>query len=441
MRSNTTGYEDTQRQEQRHDGSGQWPPDADSLQDNIERHRQEIDATLSALESKFSAHDLTDQLLRQLRGGPGSYFNELFGAAKHNPLPLALVGVGLGWLMLGGSPGGGKDEPTGHGESTSEPQGRRDDSARLAPAPDDTSLADLYAYCLRREYPFYDDEVECLLYDDLGPEAAAAWAGTERDEQDLAAAGGTRHVHGDAGDRFRDKARAAGGEAKARIDRTRERMGEATDEAKVRVARARDGARRRALQAKRAAARGAREAARQTSDFVDRYPLSLVALGIATGAALGAGAPTTRSEDRWMGKASDAFLRGAGDKARETADTAKHAAQAAAEAASDEAHQQGLHPDDLKERAHHAGEEVKERARHAGEELKERARHAGEDASGAAERHGATGAGVRERARDTRERVEKVASAAGEAAKREIGEKEDASNESHEPPKEALRQH
>jgi ElaB/YqjD/DUF883 family membrane-anchored ribosome-binding protein len=417
------------------DGSARWPQDADALHEDIEHHRREIDRTLSALESKFSAQDLTEQLMRQLRGGPGSYFSELFGAAKHNPLPLALVGVGLGWLMLGGSHGGGgtaeaKDRDSGAGRRESEPSA---DTERVVALPDDTSLGDLYAFCLRREYPFYDDEVECLLYDDLGPEAAAAWAGTGRHP---AEGEGTRHVQGDAGERFREHARAAGGEAKARIDRTRERMGEATEEAKIRVARARDNARRRAMQAKHAAARGAREAARQTSDFVDRYPLSLVALGIATGAALGAGAPSTRAEDRWLGKASDAFLHGLGDKARDATESAKDAARAAGEAASEEAHRQGVHPEELKERARHAGEEVKEHARHAGEELKERARQAGEEASGSArheaERHGATGAGVRERARDARERIEHVAGAAGEAARREL------EDDDREHPREAL---
>jgi ElaB/YqjD/DUF883 family membrane-anchored ribosome-binding protein len=402
MRTSTehTDTYDTQRgyDAPRGNGGDRWSQDPDLLHDDIERHRQEIDRTLSALEQKFSLQDIADQLMAQLKGGPGSYFSSLGSAAKHNPLPLALVGVGLGWLMLSGQDGtrmrqavGGSAEPgdTERGYET--------------PVPDDTAISDIYAFCLRREYPFYDDEVECLLYDDLGPAAAAAWMGSASLQPEGA---GTRHTQGDVGDRFREQARAAGGEAKSRIERTRQRMNDATEEARMRVARARDNARRRAYQAKRAAVQGAREAVRQTSEFVDRYPLSLVALGVAAGAALGAGAPSTRFEDKWLGQASDDFMRGAKEQARDAADTAKRSAQAAAAAASDEAHRQGLHPDDMKERARHAGEKASDAIRGAEHEAPGHA--------------GGTGAGVREQARDTRERVEQVAAAAGEAARREL---------------------
>ncbi|WP_058555318.1 DUF3618 domain-containing protein [Thiohalocapsa sp. ML1] len=384
----------------RGNGGERWSQAPDALHDDIERHRQEIDRTLSALEQKFSLQDIADHLMAQLKGGPGSYFNSLGRAAKHNPLPLALVGVGLGWLMLGSNDGARVRAASGAASESGDETARGYES----PVPDDTSISDLYAFCLRREYPFYDDEVECLLYDDLGPAAAAAWMGSDSMQPEGA---GTRHTQGDVGERFREQARAGGGEAKSRIERTRQRMNDATEEARMRVARARDNARRRAYQAKRVAVQGAREAVRQTSEFVDRYPLSLVALGVAAGAALGAGAPSTRFEDKWLGQVSDDFMRGAKQKAHAAADTATRSAQAAAAAASDEAHRQGLHPDEIKERARHAGEKAAETIRGA--------------------EHGARGhGGVREQARDTRERVEQVATAAGEAARRELEGRESA---------------
>jgi ElaB/YqjD/DUF883 family membrane-anchored ribosome-binding protein len=380
----------------RGNGPTEWPYAADALHDDIEYHRQEIDRTLSALEDRLSLRDLGDQLLHQLRAGPGSYVGHLSSAAKQNPIPLALVGVGLGWLMLSGTDNSSGVQPQ---EGVSTDQGGARAGGRETAVADDVAVGDLYAYCLRREYPFYDDEIECLLYDDLGPVAAAAWTGTGPQGAETSS-GGSRQAQGDLGERYREQARAAGGEAKARIDRTRERMNDATEEAKMRIARARDNAKRRAYQAKRAAVHGAKQAARQTTEFVDRYPLSLVALGVAAGAALGAGAPSTRTEDRWMGKTSDAFMRSAEEKVRDTADTAKDTAKAAADAAADEAHRQGVHPDDLKAGARRAGEKVSDEA----------------------ERRGATGGGVRERARDTRERVEEVAGAAGEAARRKLEE-------------------
>jgi hypothetical protein len=78
------------------------------------------------------------------------------------------------------------------------------------------------------------------------------------------------------------------------------------------------------------------------------YPLVLGAFGVALGAALGAGLPSTRREDEWMGATSDEFVsqtkktvKQEFDKNREKLESV---AEKAAEAAKDEARQQELMP-------------------------------------------------------------------------------------------------
>jgi ElaB/YqjD/DUF883 family membrane-anchored ribosome-binding protein len=86
----------------RHNG-GRRP---DEILAEIDRTRGEMDRTLSAIEQRLTPGQLMDQSLDYLRNsGANEFVHNLGGAAKNNPLPVALVGIGLAWLMaLGRQP-------------------------------------------------------------------------------------------------------------------------------------------------------------------------------------------------------------------------------------------------------------------------------------------------------------------------------------------------
>ena len=70
------------------------------IQAEIARTRQEMDGTLNALENRLTPGQLYDQGMQYLRNNGGTEFVSNLGQqAKHNPLPVALVGIGLAWLM------------------------------------------------------------------------------------------------------------------------------------------------------------------------------------------------------------------------------------------------------------------------------------------------------------------------------------------------------
>jgi uncharacterized protein DUF3618 len=70
------------------------------IQAEIERTRQEMDGTLNALETRLTPGQLYDQAVQYLRNNGGTEFVSNLGEqAKQNPLPVALVGIGLAWLM------------------------------------------------------------------------------------------------------------------------------------------------------------------------------------------------------------------------------------------------------------------------------------------------------------------------------------------------------
>lgn len=69
----------------------------------IERTRSDMDATLSAIEHRLTPGQLVDQGIDYLRhSGANEFVHNLGGSVKHNPLPVALVGIGLAWLMAAG---------------------------------------------------------------------------------------------------------------------------------------------------------------------------------------------------------------------------------------------------------------------------------------------------------------------------------------------------
>ena len=75
----------------------------------IDRTRGEMDRTLSAIEQRLTPGQLVDQGMDYLRqSGANEFVQNLGGAAKQNPMPVALTAIGLAWLMaLGRQPAQG----------------------------------------------------------------------------------------------------------------------------------------------------------------------------------------------------------------------------------------------------------------------------------------------------------------------------------------------
>ncbi len=78
----------------------------DEILAEIDRTRDEMDRTLSAIEHRLTPGQLVDQGLDYLRhSGANEFVQNLGGTAKQNPMPLALTAIGIAWLMaLGRQP-------------------------------------------------------------------------------------------------------------------------------------------------------------------------------------------------------------------------------------------------------------------------------------------------------------------------------------------------
>lgn len=75
----------------------------DEILSDIDQTRASIDSTLQAIEQKLTPGELIDQGLDYLRHSGGREFvGNLGDSVKNNPMPVALVGIGLAWLMASG---------------------------------------------------------------------------------------------------------------------------------------------------------------------------------------------------------------------------------------------------------------------------------------------------------------------------------------------------
>lgn len=72
----------------------------EQLEQQIARTRAEIDVTLDAIQEKLSPGRLLDQVMDYTKENGGAFAGNLGRSVRDNPVPVALLGIGLGWLMF-----------------------------------------------------------------------------------------------------------------------------------------------------------------------------------------------------------------------------------------------------------------------------------------------------------------------------------------------------
>ncbi|EJC75231.1 Protein of unknown function (DUF3618) [Rhizobium leguminosarum bv. trifolii WSM2012] len=86
------------------------------LQHEIDQDRRRIESRIDAIHERMSPGQLVDEVIAYAKGsGGGEYVTNLGSALKANPLPVALIGVSLAWLMAKGS------EPSSSSSTWAEP--------------------------------------------------------------------------------------------------------------------------------------------------------------------------------------------------------------------------------------------------------------------------------------------------------------------------------
>ncbi len=214
---------------------------------------------------------------------------------RDNPLPVAVIGLGLGWLFL---------------------------SERKRSDLDDYRMGDYGRQPAR--YQYYGNENEGRPLAEAREFVGDAAATVEQKASQLKNRVG--NVVHEATDAVEDVARRTGeavsdtaSQVGNRVERTAERVGETTDMVQDRAGQAAETARMEAMRLRREAEMRSRRAAMRTKESfwenMNDNPLAVGAVLAIVGAAVGAAIPTTDYENKLMGDTRDRLL----DEAKERA--------------------------------------------------------------------------------------------------------------------------
>jgi hypothetical protein len=327
---------------------------------DVDGSRSNFGRTADTHGRKMSVSQLVDEAARYIGGR--EVVSHLGEQVRANPIPLALVGVGLAWMFSGRGPrlwssqrderGYGYDYDTEFSDFDYDEEYRR---------------SDRYAGTMRRDVWNDASGGQTAWSEGNGNGNGRSWTGAASDALDSAGSAARSAVHGVS----EAVSSAASGAAS-----TAASVGHGMYSAADSVA---EGARYAARRARRTGIRAYDQAshigsrARGTfSELLDEEPLVLGALGLAVGAAVGAALPPTRAENRYFGRYRDQLADEAQHYVREQYERGKAVAAEAVRSAKEEAEAQGLSPEGMRE----AAERAREAARDIAEAAVEGARSA-----------------------------------------------------------------
>ena len=265
---------------------------AAEVEQEVEASRGQLDRTVEALKDKMSPGQLFDEFSSSLGGAGDKILSKFLDQAMENPMPLAVMGVGLAWLMMGKTGGGVPAGDYGYQNPASPTLGaRRSNGAGHASVVDKVT--------------------------DTAQSAAAAV--------------------GDVAASAKDKVTHLAADASDSLSSLGDKVGSTT-----------------AAAADKAAQYGAK--ARDTAmSMLHDEPLLAGAIGLAIGIALGAALPATDVEDRYVGPLRDKVVDKTMDVADDQLHAARDMATAAYGSVKDEIeHQVG--PEGHQSLAEKAGE-------------------------------------------------------------------------------------
>lgn len=292
----------------------------EEIEAEIAQTRSDLSETLEALEDRLAPRQLLEKGLDMMRDGMDGNIGRIGQVLKENPIPLALIGAGLGWLMLSQT-GAGRQIGSAASDAAGAVGGRVRGMVRRG---------EHYAHAWTKG----EDAARHTAADiESGPTyGGTATAGRAYDRAGEASGGAAetgRRAYGAASDTAREtygRAAEAGERAYGAVTGAAGRVGEYGRQALDTAGDYADYAGRRIGQARD-----------RFSQLMEDYPLAVGALGFLAGAVVAASLPSTRWEDEYLGETRDDLWREAQVTGQEMAEKAKEVASTAASAATDAA--------------------------------------------------------------------------------------------------------
>lgn len=287
---------------------------SEEVEAEVEDSRSNLDRNVEALKLKMTPGQLFDEAARMMGGTGQQVASKFADQAKANPMPLAVMGLGLAWLMMSNS----RSQPASGGRADGLHERRS-----FGPTP-------------------FED--------------AVSRGGSGGESLGDRASGLAENLQ--------DKAHALGDKAHGLLSGVQDKVASAGASAAATGRSAGEGLSSMASGARDKASEVGQQAQRTLLDALEKEPLLLAGVGVVVGAVIGAALPHTDAEDRAMGETRDRLLEKGKDLAETGLDKAGTAAQATYEAVKTE-----LSHGDGGDAADRLGEAARSGARAAQEKL------------------------------------------------------------------------
>jgi ElaB/YqjD/DUF883 family membrane-anchored ribosome-binding protein len=274
---------------------------SERLEQESEQIRLRLGDSLEELRARLSPGQVVDQLVDYAsEGGAGEFVRNLGRDVRRNPLPVTLIGAGIGWLMMTN----GRSHRS-HGSR---------DGERIAAGM--TEAAEQTATQHRADRP----RTGLAVFGRRRGRAAGTWTDSVAD---------TAHTVGEtartAGSAVADAGRQAGEWVSGLADRASATLPSAEDASSVyqsAASTASDTAHRLGDSATQLSRN-----VRSLAQFCVEQPLVVVGLGLVLGTAIGAVLPSSETENQMLGATSDALKEKVKEQASEMYDEAQSVAR------------------------------------------------------------------------------------------------------------------
>jgi len=293
------------------------------IRSEIDRTRSDMDETFAALDAKLTPKEIGLELWNLFKGGSSTGANKLWQVTREHPMPAAVIGLGLGWLMVESSRKSDQYDGLDRGSDYGRGSYRQ-------------------GYAGSYGSDFESDEGSGVL--SAARDKVKDVAGSAKDALSSAtdkvgeAADWTKEHASDLGTQVKDRASSLGHQVQDRASGLRR-------QAKGQVRRAKTG----------------------FWQTMEANPLMVGAATLALGVIAGLAIPSTDKEDELMGETRDHLLDQVKEVGQQTLDKGKHVAEAMADKVKEEAQHQGLTAEGVAEKVKNVAKEatntVKEEAK------------------------------------------------------------------------------
>ncbi|MEA2600304.1 MAG: hypothetical protein QOF89_1296 [Acidobacteriota bacterium] len=312
---------------------------SDQIRSDIDRTRADMDETFSALESKLTPGQILEEAWGLFKGGSSAGATKLLRVVREHPLPAAVIGLGVGWLLVERSRGlDSESADYGNGGSYGGSSYGRSSYARSR-----------YGSSSYSEFDSGED-----------------WEDSESSGKLAAARDKVKDVASSAKDAVSGAADTVGEKASHLKDQALDLGHKAQDKALNLGHRAQD----QAVQLKRKAKTQVRRARTGFWQTMEENPLLVGAATLALGVVAGLAIPSTDVEDEWMGETRDQLVDQAKELGQEALDKGKQVADTVVDKVKNEAEAQGLTPQNLVDKVKTVAQEATNTAK---EEVKKQA--------------------------------------------------------------------